>query len=141
MIGRRLTGGEVIELRGDVGSGKTTLVQGILAGMGFGGEVPSPTFTLSRSYPVRDSLTFYHFDLYRLGGHDIVTDELNEVVADPQAVVAVEWAQSGAAILPPTKVEVILIPGKREADREITIRGNGAQAHRLIKELEHDYHA
>lgn len=125
----------MIEVCSDVGGGKTTLIQGIAAGMGFAGEVPSPTFTLSRAYPVRDGLTLHHFDLYRLNGHDIVTDELDEVAGDPWAVVAVEWAEHGAATLPPDRLRITLTPGATAELRDITINGSGPRSARIIKEL------
>jgi tRNA threonylcarbamoyladenosine biosynthesis protein TsaE len=125
----------MIEVRSDVGGGKTTLIQGIAAGMGFNGEVPSPTFTLSRAYPVGRGLTLYHFDLYRLSGRDIVTEELDEVADDPRAVVAVEWAQHGAAKLPTDRLQITLTPGATPELRHITISGEGPQVARIVKGL------
>src|ERR1700679_221405 len=90
-IGGRLRGGEVIELASDLGGGKTTFVRGLAQGAGSGDTVSSPSFTLTNQYEAGD-LTIYHFDFYRLLEAGIVRDELAEVLADPQAVVVVEWA-------------------------------------------------
>ena len=93
-IGRRLTGGIHIGLIGDLGCGKTVLVQGLGRGL----KVPetyyitSPTYTLINEYPGR--LPLYHVDLYRLdGGGDIEEIGLEEIISDPKGVVAMEWAE------------------------------------------------
>jgi len=64
-IGRRLTGGEVIELVSDLGGGKTTFVRGLARGLGSADVVSSPTFTVSKVYKA-DKLELHHFDFYRL---------------------------------------------------------------------------
>ncbi|MBX4191001.1 tRNA (adenosine(37)-N6)-threonylcarbamoyltransferase complex ATPase subunit type 1 TsaE, partial [Candidatus Saccharibacteria bacterium] len=65
LIGASLKGGEVIELRSDLGGGKTTFVRGLAAGAGSKANVTSPTFTLSRLYPAKN-FSIHHFDFYRL---------------------------------------------------------------------------
>jgi tRNA threonylcarbamoyladenosine biosynthesis protein TsaE len=92
-IGAKLEAGTVIRLIGDLGSGKTSLVQGIAHGL----EVPShyyvtsPTFTLINEYPGR--YTFYHVDLYRLENSvDFEDIGLLDILFD-DGVVAIEWAE------------------------------------------------
>ncbi|MCU0615001.1 MAG: tRNA (adenosine(37)-N6)-threonylcarbamoyltransferase complex ATPase subunit type 1 TsaE [Desulfobacterales bacterium] len=92
-IGARLEAGTVIRLIGDLGSGKTSMVQGIAQGLDVSPEyyITSPTFTLINEYPGRH--TFYHVDLYRLG--DTVDFEdigLLDILFD-EGVVAIEWAE------------------------------------------------
>ncbi len=92
-IGARLEAGTVIRLIGDLGSGKTTMVQGIAQGLDVSPEyyITSPTFTLINEYPGRH--TFYHVDLYRL--EDTVDFEdigLLDILFD-EGVVAIEWAE------------------------------------------------
>lgn len=89
-IGKSLHGGEVIELIGDLGSGKTTFVRGLAVGIGSSDHVASPTFTINRIYK-SPKLTIYHFDFYRLDEAGIVKRELQEVLEDKQAVVVIEW--------------------------------------------------
>lgn len=98
-IGRKLRGGEVIELVSDLGGGKTAFVRGLAKGLGSQDTVRSPSFTLSNQYQA-GKLTLYHFDFYRLKEPGIMRDELAEVLEDPRAVVAVEWPEIVENILP-----------------------------------------
>jgi tRNA threonylcarbamoyladenosine biosynthesis protein TsaE len=104
-IGQRLKGGEVIELVSDLGGGKTAFVRGLAQGMGSQDTVSSPSFTLRNEYRAGD-LTLYHFDFYRLAEPGILRDELAEMLADPQAIVVVEWADVVADVLPADRLTV-----------------------------------
>ena len=104
-IGRKLRGGEVIELISDLGGGKTAFVRGLAAGMGSADQVHSPSFTLSNQYRAGHK-TLYHFDFYRLSEPGIMRDELAELLDDPSAVVAVEWADIVEDVLPVDRVTV-----------------------------------
>jgi len=117
-VGSNLKGGEVIELVSDLGGGKTTFVRGLAEGMGSHDKVASPSFTISREYKAGD-LTLYHFDFYRLSDPGIVANELAEVVDDPKAVVAVEWADIVEDVLPADKL-TIRIKTTGEFTREFT---------------------
>jgi tRNA threonylcarbamoyladenosine biosynthesis protein TsaE len=117
-MGKRLRGGEVIELVSDVGGGKTTFVRGLARGFGSQDVVGSPSFTLSREYNSGE-LTMYHFDFYRLSDPGIVANELAEVVGDSQAVVVVEWADIVENVLPPEHI-TITIKSTGESSREFT---------------------
>jgi len=117
-IGKRLKGGEVIELVSDLGGGKTTFVRGLAKGMGSEDKVASPSFTISREYKAGGK-TLYHFDFYRLQDPGLVANELAEVVNDPEAVVAVEWANIVEDVLPAQKVTVA-IKATGETARELT---------------------
>lgn len=109
MLGKRLEGGEVIELRSDLGGGKTTFVKGLARGAGSKDTVNSPTFTLSRIYRA-PKFTISHFDFYRLDDPGIMADQLAESVADDQIVTVVEWAGIVNDVLPDERISIELQP-------------------------------
>lgn len=91
-LSKELSGGEIIELIGDLGSGKTTFVQGLAAGLGITKRVLSPTFILRRSYVGR--LNLEHFDFYRLNRpEDLAGLDLDDVLEAPKTVVVMEWPE------------------------------------------------
>lgn len=93
-LGKTLEPGSVILLQGDLGSGKTTLVQGIGEGLDISETIDSPTFTLINEY-LGGRLPLYHLDLYRLDGPE-VSDLHLETYWEGQEVepgiVAIEWS-------------------------------------------------
>jgi tRNA threonylcarbamoyladenosine biosynthesis protein TsaE len=103
-LGQQLRGGEVIELRGDVGAGKTTLVKGLARGLQIDEDIQSPSFTISRVYGAesgaRDGLSLSHYDFYRLPDAGLMRGEIAETIADPHAVTVVEWSESVRDVLP-----------------------------------------
>ncbi len=129
----------VIELTGDVGAGKTTLSQGIAKGLGFSGEVPSPTFTLSRQYPVRGGRQLHHVDLYRLQGHDLMTDAVAAALRDPDAIVLVEWAAHGDLTLPLCRLRIAIEPQAKEAERRITVTSLDPDVDYIVEGLQDVY--
>lgn len=99
-LGERLRGGEVFELIGDVGAGKTTLTKGIGDGLRVDDDVQSPSFTISRVYQARDGLSLHHYDFYRLDDAGVMKFELQESIGDPAAVTIIEWAGTVQDVLP-----------------------------------------
>ncbi|AUB42719.1 tsaE, tRNA threonylcarbamoyladenosine biosynthesis protein TsaE [Nostoc flagelliforme CCNUN1] len=94
-LGEYLTLGSVILLEGDLGAGKTTLVQGIGKGLGITEPIVSPTFTLINEY-TEGRLPLYHLDLYRLEPQEVAALNLEsywEGVEVIPGIVAVEWAE------------------------------------------------
>ena len=92
---KRLQPPILVLLTGDLGSGKTTLTKGIVAGLGAAPEddVTSPTFTLVHVYGAAGSAKVYHADLYRIENfHDFETLGLEDVFVKP-AVVILEWSE------------------------------------------------
>ena len=104
-LGRRLRGGEVIELVSDLGGGKTTLVRGLVRGAGSADHVSSPTFTMSKTYEA-GPLHIHHFDFYRLSEPGIMADELAEIINDPHNVAVIEWSDIVQHVLPDERLTV-----------------------------------
>jgi tRNA threonylcarbamoyladenosine biosynthesis protein TsaE len=139
-VGAALAGllepGDVVGLTGDLGAGKTRLVQGAAAALGVDGPVLSPTFMLVREYD--GDLAVHHVDAYRLSGPLELEDLGLEDVLSADAVVFVEWADRVAAALPESWLELDL--HIRDDDtREIELRPHGAawsaRAERLTEAL------
>ncbi|MBD2020421.1 tRNA (adenosine(37)-N6)-threonylcarbamoyltransferase complex ATPase subunit type 1 TsaE [Leptolyngbya sp. FACHB-36] len=94
-LGRSLPAGSVLLLAGELGSGKTTLVQGIGEGLGMQESIDSPTFTLIQEYQ-GGRLPLYHFDLYRLTPVEAATlypESYWEGLEVEPGIVAIEWAE------------------------------------------------
>lgn len=123
LIGQQLKGGQVIELIGDVGSGKTTLVKGVAEGLGVKGIVSSPSFTICQQYTCRDNLLLMHYDFYRLKDAGIMLNELADLAGDVNTVVVIEWGGIVEGVLPDDKITIKLDLVSEEA-RAITILGS-----------------
>lgn len=104
-VGKKLKGGEVIDLVSDLGGGKTVFVKGVAKGMGIKDLVGSPTFTISSEYKAGD-LTLHHYDFYRLGEPGLMTHTLGDVLGKPEAVVAIEWADLVDTVLPQDRLTI-----------------------------------
>jgi tRNA threonylcarbamoyladenosine biosynthesis protein TsaE len=94
-LGRSLPPNTILLLQGDLGSGKTTLVQGIGAGLGITEPISSPTFILLNEY-AEGRVPLYHLDLYRLDPLEV--DELHlesywDGIEFPLGIVAIEWSE------------------------------------------------
>lgn len=112
-LGRQLARGVVdscrLFLHGDLGAGKTTLVRGLLRGLGFEGRVKSPTFSLVEPYEF-SSLSLYHFDFYRFDEPTELRDSGFLEHFDGSAVCVVEWPERAGPQLPPPDLEIDLAP-------------------------------
>ncbi len=125
-LGAQLRGGEVFELIGDVGAGKTTFTRGLAKGLGVSEQVQSPTFTISREYDGRDNLTLVHYDFYRLNEAGIMAQELAETVANRQNITVIEWSGVASDSLPRERVVLRILPvAKDENAREVQVSGEG----------------
>ena len=98
-LGTLLQAGDLIGLVGDLGSGKTTLVQGVAAGWGSLDPVSSPTFVLVNVYRRLDGMRLYHLDAYRLSGAAEAIDLDLDAMLD-QGPMLVEWAERVQEALP-----------------------------------------
>ncbi len=95
----------VVTLSGELGSGKTTFVKGFAKGLGVKQRIVSPTFVLIRPLALKDSLTLYHIDLYRLLGEANQLG-LDEILQDDNNIVVIEWPEKLENVLPKGKVEI-----------------------------------
>lgn len=132
-IGRSVSGGEVLELVGDIGAGKTTLTKGIARALGINEPVQSPTFTISRVYDSPKGLRLAHYDFYRLGEAGIMGDEIREVM-DDDSVMVVEWAGAVDDDLPKDRL-VVKITTISEEERLVEFHPGGKKSTELWQKI------
>lgn len=132
-LGRRLAHSArhrgVIWLRGDLGTGKTTLVRGLLRGFGYQGKVRSPTYTLVEPYPL-DGLNVYHMDLYRLGSPGELEWLGIRDLSGEDALLLIEWPERGEGELPPA--DLVIAIDYRDRGRELRLQPVTSQGKRLV---------
>ncbi|MFA5078465.1 MAG: tRNA (adenosine(37)-N6)-threonylcarbamoyltransferase complex ATPase subunit type 1 TsaE [Dehalococcoidia bacterium] len=131
-IGRLAEGNQVYLLTGNLGTGKTHLVQGIAFGLGIDEYACSPSFMIAREYHGR--LPLYHLDLYRLDHlEEIAGIGLDEYFRD-DSVCAIEWADKGTDVLPGNNLTIRLthLPGEK---RSISFIPHGKRYDELVKRL------
>ena len=83
----------VIELVGDVGTGKTTFTRGLAEGLGVKSQITSPSFTISKSYALPNNKKLIHYDFYRLNDVGLMANNLKEAISSNNVVV-IEWGES-----------------------------------------------
>ena len=121
-LAARLRAGDVVAYRGDLGAGKTAFTRGLARGLGCGGRVTSPTFTIVNEH--EGKIPLFHFDLYRLGDEEELWDIGWEDYLSRGGVCAVEWSESFPEALPPDCVTVTIRRSPDHEDwRHITIEG------------------
>ena len=150
-LGRALHPGDVVALRGELGSGKTTLIQGLVKGLGGDPErVKSPTFVLMREYPLpleprgdvarptaepRESRTLsrgvIHIDGYRLAGAPSIAWLDLDLLFAPEKITVVEWAERFEGLLPEAAVELRLAHVSANR-RRITLTGTRPRGRDMI---------
>ena len=107
--GRRIreTGPVTIELQGELGAGKTTIARGCLRGLGFGGRVKSPTYTLMEPYET-DAGPAMHLDLYRLADPEELEFLGLRDLSDGSTTLLIEWPGKGVGHLPTPDIRIRL---------------------------------
>lgn len=129
-LGALLKGGEVVELIGDVGAGKTTLTKGIGEGMGVDEDVQSPSFTISRVYNTVRGVGLAHYDFYRLHDAGIMANELQDTLSDNNTVTIIEWADIVSGVLPADRLTIHITP-LSEHGRRLELFAGGGRAQKL----------
>lgn len=103
-LAEKLKNGGIVCLYGELGAGKTTLVQGIAKGLGIKQRINSPTFIIARKYD-----NFWHIDLYRLNSlEETEAIGIKEILEDTNNIVVIEWPEKIKNILPKHYVEIKL---------------------------------
>lgn len=117
-LGERLAGdlraGDLVVLTGDLGAGKTTLVQGVAAGLGAPGPVLSPTFVIARVYR-GGRVPVVHVDAYRLGSA-VEVDDLDLDASVEESVTLVEWGEGLVEELTDDRLELAILRSPEESD-------------------------
>ncbi len=138
----------VCALQGDLGSGKTTFVQGFAKGLGITRTITSPTFLMIRRYPipqatshkpkaikplansdqqsvgvVRSFMNFYHLDLYMINNPKEIMDlGFKEIISNPNNIICIEWAEKLGYELPAHTEKITFSYGKKENERVIDVK-------------------
>lgn len=125
----------VIGIEGELGAGKTTLVSGVLAGVGIEGAIRSPTYTLIEPYEAA-GLQLYHIDLYRLtGAHEVEALGIRDLL-DERAVLLIEWPSRAAGALPTEDLSVsIEYQGSGVQRRLLRAQGHSSAGDKLLEQI------
>jgi tRNA threonylcarbamoyladenosine biosynthesis protein TsaE len=127
-----LRSGMMLHLHGELGAGKTTLIRGILRGLGHTGAVKSPTYTLVEPYQM-NGLSVFHFDLYRLKDPEELEFLGIRDYLEGQGICLVEWAERGAGVLPAADVEITI---QRSGDgRQVQFLTHTASGDELLRAI------
>ncbi|MBI2104319.1 MAG: tRNA (adenosine(37)-N6)-threonylcarbamoyltransferase complex ATPase subunit type 1 TsaE [Candidatus Omnitrophica bacterium] len=132
-LGRLLRPGDVVALEGELGSGKTTLIQGIAQGMDRDpGTVKSPTFVLVREYP--GAVPIVHVDGYRLEPPATAASLDVELLFAPHKVTLIEWAERFAGLLPEERL-VIRMGHVSANRRRLSLAPSGERPQAIVRQM------
>ncbi len=133
-LGSVLEAGELVCLQGELGAGKTTLVQGMAQGWGSLDPVSSPTFVLVNEYRRPDGGLLFHMDAYRLeSGAEAAELDLDWMLAEGALVV--EWPERVQSVLPSEALHVYL-DAVAEEHRQMRFNARGARYDRILAQLQ-----
>lgn len=102
-------GAVILGLSGELGSGKTTFMQGFAKGLGIKEKILSPTFVILKHFKIKNInfFDFYHIDCYRVNKpEDILQIDFESIVKNPKNIVAIEWPEKVKKYLPKEIIEV-----------------------------------
>ena len=132
-LGNLLQKGSVLCLSGDLGSGKTTLVQGIARGWGSPDNVTSPTFILVNQYRRPNGMVLYHLDAYRLQ-NDTEAEDLDLDLMLEEGCLVIEWPEKIIGVLPDKRLWITL-EWLSEEKRHMTVNPTGKHYKHLTEDL------
>jgi len=144
-LGRALRPGDVVALSGELGSGKTTLIQGIARGLGREPEaIRSPTFVLMREYPpgppiagggAGGDVPLIHIDGYRLEGQSAVSWLDVDLIFSPHKITLIEWAERFTGVLPEDVLNIQLTHVSTNR-RRLTLQSTGPRSQAMLAALQ-----
>lgn len=141
LLGALLADGDVLVLTGDLGAGKTQLTKGIACGLGVGGDVTSPTFTIEMVYD-DGRVPLYHFDLYRLQDPSELEDTGLFDVLGQEGACVIEWGEQFADQIGPERLDVFLTrlddeaPVGVEPPREVRLVPHDVRGEEIVSALD-----
>lgn len=109
----------VLGLTGDLGSGKTTFIKGLIKGLGVRQKITSPTFLIMKKFLVNKKRSVYHVDAYRINKTNLLKLGFKKALKSPNVVV-VEWADRVRSVLPKNTIWIKLEHGQKENERYLT---------------------
>lgn len=126
-----------IYLHGDLGAGKTTLVRGLLRGLGFVGKVKSPTYTLVEPYEItvdqRAPFNLYHFDLYRFNDEEEWEAAGFRDYFNPSSVCLIEWPEKASHILPTPDIAISF--NMKDTGRVVRLSAHSQHGQQCVKKI------
>ncbi len=122
--------GLAIFLYGDLGAGKTTLVRGVLRGLGMEGKVKSPTYTLVEPYVI-SGLNLYHFDLYRLNYSEEWEAAGFREYFNSASICFIEWPEKTGELMP--EPDIVIRLAHQDGGRIVSINANSNQGEMCLE--------
>jgi tRNA threonylcarbamoyladenosine biosynthesis protein TsaE len=136
-LAHTMQSGMTIFLIGDLGAGKTTLVRGLLQGLGYSGRVKSPTYTLVEPYEMLAAqavpMNVYHFDLYRFNDEEEWEAAGFRDFFNAESLCLIEWPEKAAALLPVADIELHF--EMQSKGRSITLKSNTQLGHQCLQRI------
>jgi tRNA threonylcarbamoyladenosine biosynthesis protein TsaE len=127
-----------IFFNGDLGAGKTTLVRGLLRGLGYAGKVKSPTYTLVEPYEMLGSLgtpvNVYHFDLYRFNDEEEWEAAGFRDFFNASSVCLIEWPEKARQLLPVADIEINFTI--HQGGRSLQLKANTAAGQKCLHDID-----
>ena len=132
-VAEALGDGLVCHLHGPLGAGKSSFARALLQALGVPGRIKSPTYSLVEPYDLPDGRRAWHLDLYRIADPGELEWLGLDALADPAALVLVEWPERGQGALPPVDLAVHLEHAGE--GRRVRLAAHGLRGERVLARL------